>query len=118
MNAEFKKFVEGVDYEFIFPEGGEKDEARIKLLAGNYKDTVYWYGRVSIEEDKKSEQAILSFNYEVLQNTDGSTKNLEKNEDFKSHIGNILLGMIMERFSEDNLEKIEVSENTDDSLSE
>ena len=79
---------EGIDYQYIYPANDDKT-VHIKLLEGEYKDTIYKYGKVKVEE--KDEECYLLFAYDVIQSPVMKPKKLEKNEDFKNHIGNILV---------------------------
>jgi hypothetical protein len=80
-------FVEGIDYCFIYP----KDDATIthvKLLKGPYEGTLYKYGKVKIYEENN--QGHLVFAYDVLETKVSKPKKLEKSEEFKNYIGNLL----------------------------
>jgi hypothetical protein len=84
-------FIEGQDFCFIYP----KDDStilHIKLLSGKYKDTLFKYGKVKFEE--KDGQFHLIFSYDVLETTVMKPKKLEKDEDFKNHIGDLLVELI------------------------
>jgi hypothetical protein len=83
--------VEGVDYCFIYP----KEDAQgvnIRLLAGEYKDTTFKFGKVKFEE--KNEQMYLLFGYDVLESTVSKPKKLEKDETFKNYIGDLLVELM------------------------
>ena len=79
---------EGIDYSFIFPENDNK-RVHIKFLSGPFKDVVYRYGGVKIEE--KNGEGHLLFNYYVLESPNVKPKLLEKDDDFKNYIGNLLV---------------------------
>jgi len=83
--------VEGIDYCFIYPKD-DKDTVNIKLLEGDYKDTIFKYGKVKFEE--KNNEMHLLFAYDVLQSTVDKPRKLEKNEDFKNYIGNLLVELM------------------------
>lgn len=75
---------EAVDYEYVVDEK-DKSSVHIKLLTGEYKDTVFKYGKVGVkEEDNK---AYLQFNFDVIQSP---IKKLEKKLEFKNYIGDLL----------------------------
>jgi hypothetical protein len=84
--------IEDVDYQYIFPAKDDKS-VHIKLLTGPYKDTIYKYGKVKVEE--KDDEAYLLFAYDVIECTVKKPKKLEKDEDFKNYIGNILVEIMM-----------------------
>ena len=94
---------EGIDYNYIYP---AQDDAsvHIKLLTGDYQGTIFKYGKVKLEE--KDDQAYLHFAYDVIESKKMKPKKLEKNEDFKNHIGNLLVEIMS-----GNLEQEIVDEN-------
>jgi hypothetical protein len=83
--------VEGIDYCFIYPKN-DKETVQIKLLEGDYKDTIFKYGKVKFEE--KNDEMHLLFAYDVLESTIDKPRKLEKNEDFKNYIGNLLVELM------------------------
>jgi len=83
--------IEGIDYCFIYPKD-DKETVQVKLLDGNYKDTIFKYGKVKFEE--KNDEMHLLFAYDVLESTVDKPKKLEKNEDFKNYIGNLLVELM------------------------
>ena len=95
--------IENVDYQYIYPAKDDKS-VHIKLLQGPYKDTIYKYGKVKIEE--KDELCYLLFAYDVIQSPVKKPKKLEKDEDFKNYIGNILVEIMS-----GNLEQEIIDEN-------
>ena len=95
--------VEGIDYCYIYP----KDDAtsvHIRFLTGEYKDTVFKYGKVKFEE--KNDQVYLLFAYDVLESIIDKPKKLEKDESFKNYIGDLLVeimsGNMNEEFIDEN----------------
>jgi hypothetical protein len=83
--------IEGIDYCFIYPKN-DKESVNIKLLDGDYKDTIFKYGKVKFEE--KNDEMHLLFAYDVLESTIDKPRKLEKNEDFKNYIGNLLVELM------------------------
>jgi hypothetical protein len=83
--------IEGIDYCFIYPKD-DKETVQVKLLDGEYKDTIFKYGKVKFEE--KNDEMHLLFAYDVLESTVDKPKKLEKNEDFKNYIGNLLVELM------------------------
>ena len=80
--------IEGLDFCYIYP----KDDAQavhIRLLEGPYKDTIFKYGKVKFEE--KNDKIYLLFAYDVLESPIDKPKKLEKNEQFKNYIGDLLV---------------------------
>lgn len=80
--------IEGTDYCFIYPKD-DGTAVHIKLLEGEYKDTVFKYGKVKFEE--KDENMYLLFAYDMIESTVSKPKKLEKDENFKNYIGNLLV---------------------------
>jgi hypothetical protein len=83
--------IEGIDYCFIYPKT-DKETVQVKLLDGDYKDTIFKYGKVKFEE--KNDEMHLLFAYDVLESPVDKPKKLEKNEDFKNYIGNLLVELM------------------------
>jgi len=101
------KFVQGTDYEYVV---NDKDlnSVHIKLLTGEYKDTVFKYGKVAIDE--KDDNAYLQFNFTVIQSP---VNKLEKMLAFRNYIGDLLSTIITSQL---DIEESYIDENgTDDS---
>lgn len=86
-----KQFKEGVDYTYIIPET-EDTTVNIKLLNGEYENTIYQYGKVKFEEEKDG-AIYLRFIYNVIE-TPLNKEELEKNSEFKNYIGDILVSIM------------------------
>lgn len=84
-----KKFESGIDYEYVISED-DKNSVHIKLNTGDYKDTVFRYGKVGIKEE--NDLAYLQFEYDVIESP---IENLETNEDFKNYLGDLLTGIMI-----------------------
>lgn len=95
--------IEGIDYIYMTP-ASDPQSVYIKLIEGQYKDTVFKFGKVKVEE--KDDQAYLHFAYDVIESPVMKPKKLEKNEDFKNYIGNLLIEIIA-----GNLEQEIIDEN-------
>ena len=95
--------IENIDYVFISP-ASDPSMVHIKLLTGEFKETVFKFGKVKFEE--KDNEGYLHFDYDVLESTVMKPRKLEKNEDFKNHIGNMLVEIISK-----NLEQEIIDEN-------
>lgn len=94
--------IEGIDYCFIYPKN-EKETVHIRLLEGPYKDTVFKYGKVKFEE--KNEQMYLLFAYDVLESTVSKPKKLEKDSDFKNHIGDLLVEIMSSNIEQEIIDE-------------
>jgi hypothetical protein len=99
-------FVQGVDYEYVVDDK-DVNSVHIKILTGEYKDTTFKYGKVSIEE--KDGNAYLQFNFNVLKSP---IKKLDKMLEFRNYIGEMLNGIITSQL---DIEESYIDENrTDD----
>ena len=86
-----KTYKEGIDFNYVIPET-EGTTVGIKLLTGEYSDTVYQYGKVKFEEEKDG-AIYLQFVYNVLE-TPLEKDVLKKDMNFKNHIGDVLVGIM------------------------
>jgi hypothetical protein len=91
--------IEGLDYCFIYPKE-DKDIIHVRLLDGQYKDTIFKYGKVKFEE--KNGEMYLLFAYDVLECTENyKAKKLEKDIDFKNYIGDLLVEIMSGNLEQD-----------------
>ncbi len=68
----------------------------VKFTTGKYKNIVVVYGKVKVLEDEINDQAKLSFTYAIQDPADYDIEELEKDEDFGEHMGDILTHFIAE----------------------
>lgn len=99
--------IEGQDYCFIYPKD-DNQGVHIKLLDGPYKDTVYKYGRVKFEE--KDEQMYLLFAYDVIESIVDKPKKLEKDMQFKNHIGDLLVELMSNNIEQEIIDETGTSD--------
>lgn len=83
--------IEGIDYEYLTP-ANDPGSVYIKLYTGQFQGTVFKFGKVRIEE--KDDQAYLNFGYDVIESPVMKPRKLEKNNEFKNFIGNMLVEII------------------------
>jgi hypothetical protein len=102
--------IEGTDYCFIYPKD-DTAAVHIKLLQGDYKDTVFKYGKVKFKEE--NELMYLHFAYDVIESTVKKPKKLEKDESFKNYIGDLLVELMS-----GNLEQEIIDETGTDDIKE
>jgi hypothetical protein len=95
--------VEGIHYCYIYPKD-DKTAVNIKFLEGPYKDTIFKYGKVKFKEE--NDQVYLLFAYDVLESPVKKPAKLEKDDDFKNYIGDLLVEIMSS-----NIEQ-EVSDET------
>lgn len=94
--------VEGIDYCYIYP----KDDAQsvhIRFLEGPYKGTVYKYGKVKFKEEVDG--LHLLFAYDVLESPVKKPKKLEKDDDFKNYIGDLLVDIMSSNMEQDIIDE-------------
>jgi len=80
--------IEGIHYCYIYPKD-DKTTVNIKFLEGPYKDTIFKYGKVKFKEE--NDQVYLLFAYDVLESPVKKPAKLEKDNDFKNYIGDLLV---------------------------
>ena len=97
------QFKEGKDFIYIIPET-EETTVGIKLLAGEYSDTVYQYGKVKIEEEKDG-AIYLRFVYNVME-TPLNKEELETSAEFKNHIGDILVSIMSQNIDKGIIDEV------------
>lgn len=93
---------EGIDYNYIFPAKDDKS-VHIKILTGDFEGTIFKYGKVKVEE--KDDEGYLHFAYDVIESKVSKPKKLEKNEDFKNYIGNLLVEIISSRVEQEIIDE-------------
>ena len=81
----------GVDYKFHnFP---DSDLTGIRLLKGDYREVIYLYGRVGIEE--KGVVAALQFDYKIVESGNHTEESLQSDDKFVTIIGDILRELLI-----------------------
>lgn len=86
-----RQLIEDVDYSFIYPKN-DGTAVHIKLLSGPFKDTVFKYGKVKFEP--AGEMMALKFAYDVIESNVMKPRKMEKDENFKNYIGDLLVEII------------------------
>lgn len=107
-----KQFKEGVDWNYVIPEE-EGTTVGVKLLTGKYSDTVYQYGKVGFDEQPGGD-IYLRFVYNIIETTLDKEK-LEKDADFKNHIGDILVNIMEQNMDKGLIDEVgtDYSEESD-----
>jgi hypothetical protein len=100
--------IEGLDYCYIYPKE-DSQSVHIRLLEGPYKGTIYKYGKVNFEE--KDELMYLHFGYDVIESTDKKPSKLEKDNEFKNYIGDLLVEIMSSNIEQEVFDET----GTDDS---
>lgn len=81
----------GKDYEFF--NVTDSDLTGIRLLKGDYREVIYLYGRVGIEE--KGEIAALQFDYKIVNPGNHTEESLQSDDKFVTIIGDILRELLI-----------------------
>ena len=105
--------IEGVDYRYIYP-AKDPTAVHIELLDGPYKETVFQFGKVKFEE--KDENVYLLFGYDVIQSKVSKPKKLEKSEDFKNHIGDLLVEIMSGNLEQDIIDESGTTDTEESNL--
>jgi len=76
---------------YTMVEKEDVDYFGFKIQEGEYKDVVYFYGEVKIEENEEEDNAVLNFNYKIDNgNEQYSIEQLEDSVKFNDLMGDIL----------------------------
>jgi hypothetical protein len=94
--------IEGLDYCYIYPKE-DKSAVHIKLLDGQYKDTIFKYGKVKFEE--KEDQIYLLFAYDVIESTVDKPRKLEKDANFKNYLGDLLVEIMSSNIEQEVIDE-------------
>ena len=94
--------VEGIHYCYIYPKD-DTTAVNIKFLEGPYKDTIFKYGKVKFKEE--NEQVYLLFAYDVLESNVGKPSKLEKDDDFKNYIGDLLVELMSSNIEQEIIDE-------------
>jgi hypothetical protein len=81
--------------DFEFKDTLKEDTTPIKLLTGPYKDVVYRYTHMSVQENE-DDTATMKFDYELYEMGNYTETSLRKDKRFAEHIGLILNALILE----------------------
>ena len=105
--------VEGIDYQYIYP-AKDPSAVHIELLKGPYVGTVFQYGKVKFEE--KDENVYLLFGYDVIESKVSKPKKLEKDSDFKNHIGDLLVEIMSGNLEQDIIDESGTTDTEESNL--
>jgi hypothetical protein len=90
------------------PDAG--DTIALEILTGPYKNVIFRYVRVSVRE-KEDDEAVLQFQYELIEMGDHTETQLRKDPRFSQHLGILLNHLILESLeSQDNANRENYSE--------
>jgi hypothetical protein len=104
--------------EYTYVENDSSEFWGIKFRESSpYAGVVVVYGTVSIKESEELEIATLSFTYNVQDAGDFNVDELEKSEEFKNYLGDVLSSIINDSANE-RMEKNGYNESTTNSHTE
>lgn len=108
-------YIDESDYTFV--ENDSSEFWGIKLRGGSpYAGVVVVYGTVSIKEDENLGLATLSFTFNVQDAGEHNVDELDKSEEFKNYLGDLLSSIISDSIKEK--EKNGYYESTTDTYTE
>lgn len=92
---------------YTMVEKEDMDYYGFKIEDGEYKDVIYYYGEVKIEEDVENDTAVLNFNYQIDKgNEQYNIEELQDSIKFNNLMGDILAEILDkdndERLTDDN----------------
>jgi hypothetical protein len=105
--------IEGTDYCFIYPKD-DNAAVHIKLLEGPYKDTLFKYGKVKFEE--RHGNVYLLFAYYVLESPVMKPKAMEKDEDFKNYLGDLLMQLMSSNIEQEVIDETRTDDSEESNL--
>lgn len=84
-----QNLIELKDYELV-PAADDDQAWAVRILTGNYVETVLRYGTISVQEE--NDEAILSFDFQVVQSPD---PDLTANDaDLQEYAGDLLQAIV------------------------
>ena len=90
---------------YTYVSRGTEKWASIMITKGKYDGVIYQYGRVSVAEKENEDGKMpLSFQYNVIDEVGHDKEELEKSNEFKNTLGDILVEILDEQLEADNLE--------------
>tara|TARA_B110000503_G_scaffold143264_1_gene243591 strand:- start:4058 stop:4396 length:339 start_codon:yes stop_codon:yes gene_type:complete len=98
--------------DYIFMENPMSENWAVRLLTGEWKDVLYVYGKIGLQELHNADSAVLTFNYSILETADFSEDALKYSEDFNNHVGDVL-SHILDDSIQNNKFRIGKNERTD-----
>ena len=92
-------YLEGIDYNFVEVNG----TTGFKILTGRFAGVIYTYADISVSDAPDVDEAVLSFNFTVVDPVDHINENFFDFE-FKTVIGDILMAVLLKNDAENNVE--------------
>ena len=85
---------ENVDYELVPSENHDDQAWNVRLLNGDYVETIIQYGAIKLigENQEEEDAAEMSFNFDIVSSPDPDLST--KNVDLQNYVGEVLLDII------------------------
>lgn len=91
-----------LDKTIQFVEKGDSELYSLKVVQGPYLGVIYTYGKVHLREDEANCQLELKFDFKIEEVPDNiNEKELEKSNDFKNFMGDILSQLLEDKLDND-----------------
>ena len=95
--------------DYTFAESEADDHWAVRLIT-KYPGVTYMYGEIKVRE--KTDEATLDFKYKILDGGQFEIDTLEKDNDFKNHLGAVLQHIIEDAFENGKAKINDRSEHT------
>ncbi len=97
---------------FGYVERDSSELYAIKIKEGRFKNVIFTYGKVNLNEDKENGQLGINFNFIVNEpNNRYSREDLNDSVKFKNYISEILKYVLEEEFTDDKYSKTDFKED-------
>jgi hypothetical protein len=105
-----QKKITSNSFGYVEKEGAEL--YAIKIKEGRFKNVIFTYGKVSLNEDKDNGQLGINFNFVVNSPNNRYTReDLNNSVKFKNYISDILKYVLEEEFTDDKYSKTDIKED-------
>jgi hypothetical protein len=106
--------IQNKDYELV-PAG--EDQWHIRILTGDFTETIFQFGYISIDEDFEGDdgEGLMRYNFDIISTPDPTiaTDNIDDNEPLQETVANILLSLMEEAVSAKSEKVIDDKHRTD-----
>ena len=89
-----------IDEAVTFVEKPSSELYSLKVVQGPYLGVIYTYGKVQVKENPESDQATLTFDFQIEESPENlNEEKLKKSAEFKNFMGDILVQLIEDKAS-------------------
>jgi hypothetical protein len=93
---------------YVYCNDQSKEWTALRLTGiTDYEDVIFKYGKITVEENEKDDNASLQFDYDVLVSPNVPKEELEKDMDFKNVMGDILIHILEEQLQKDSMQYVD-----------